>query len=189
MSEDLRNIINRFRSRESPSLMMSVIPDPDVMEILESRFPNDPLEHLGNFRIPDFQRPSVWTQEQEIKLIENIWRGIPIGTYSVNMIPPMNGDDLAQYSELLLDGQQRVRAIVNYCNDEFPVFNRLFSELSKADKRYFKQMKFPHCETQYTDWNEIKEYYDTMNFSGIAHSPDMRATAGYRRPPHNPPSP
>lgn len=181
MTENLRDIIPRFRTRETPSILTSILPSPDLDVMVSQLMPNDTLEHLSNFRLPEFQRPAVWTQPQETRLIESIWRGIPIGTYSVNRLSPTD-ERYQEFSELLLDGQQRVRAIVNYINDEFPVFNRLYSELSPSDKAFFKQSKFAHCETSFTDWNSIREYYDTMNFGGVAHEPEMKATQGYRRP-------
>ena len=82
MTEDLRNIISRYRTREAPSLITSLIQSPDLDFIVSQLRPDDTLEHLGPFRLPEFQRPAVWSQAQEARLIESVWRGIPIGTYS-----------------------------------------------------------------------------------------------------------
>lgn len=41
---------------------------------------------LGRFVLPNFQRPPVWTREQQVRFIESCWMGLPIGVYVYNEV-------------------------------------------------------------------------------------------------------
>lgn len=122
-----------------------------------------------DFKIPDFQRPLVWTREQKIKLIESLWVGIPIGTYTVN---ESNNPD---FDRLLIDGQQRINAIKEYVNDVFPAYGLFYSECDRIEKRRFNNCQFPCYITQSDDIEYLKNYYNLMNFGGTAHKESERA--------------
>jgi uncharacterized protein with ParB-like and HNH nuclease domain len=77
---------------------------------------------LGRFILPPFQRPLVWTHQQQVRLIESIWSGLPIGAYVYNRAALDNACDC-----WLLDGQQRITAILAYMNGEFEVFDWRFT--------------------------------------------------------------
>jgi len=83
----------------------------------EDRFPNPKgLRTVMGMILPEWQRPFVWTDRQCISFIESAWRGVPLGTYTLNM---RMGSPFDGY---LIDGQQRMRAIERYLSDEYPVF-------------------------------------------------------------------
>jgi hypothetical protein len=135
--------------------------------------PRPGMRRIMGFNIPEFQRGLVWSEEKQVSLIESAWNGIPIGTFSINVLP----DDVHHpFDGLLLDGQQRMHAIERYLNDEFPVHGYLWSELTKSDKLRFKNsVHFPHYEVSSKDEMFLREYYDLMNFGGVAHEPEDRA--------------
>jgi uncharacterized protein with ParB-like and HNH nuclease domain len=58
---------------------------------------------MGYF-LPSWQRGLIWTEAQKIKLIESIWHGLNIGTYTFNRSKTFGG----QFDNLLIDGQQRL---------------------------------------------------------------------------------
>ncbi|WP_425354940.1 DUF262 domain-containing protein [Oceaniglobus trochenteri] len=64
-----------------------------------AQFAHLPDRQVMGFRLPSWQRPLVWTEAQMVRLIESLWLGIPIGTYSyvLNDDPATDG--------LLIDGQ------------------------------------------------------------------------------------
>lgn len=77
----------------------------------------------GQIRIPQFQRPFIWSPEQTAKLIDSIVKGFPIGTFifwrttesmrTVRIIgnselPPTRDGDAYLY---ILDGQQRITSL------------------------------------------------------------------------------
>jgi hypothetical protein len=122
------------------------------------------------FILPSWQRPLVWTEQQQVRFLESAWRGLNLGTYTYNMTndPATDG--------LLIDGQQRMYAIEQYLADAFPVFGYRWSELSEPDTRRFDMsIKFCCYITETTDEDYLREYYDLMNFGGVAHTEDQRA--------------
>lgn len=136
----------------------------------EGRISNTGHRMVMGYRLPSWQRPFVWTQDQSVKLIESLWLGINIGTYTFNR---SHKDD--NYDDLLIDGQQRMKAIEDYINDAFPVFGYKWSEVTKVDKRSFNGRHF-HCYvTQRDDDEYLRGYYNMMNFSGTAHTEGQRA--------------
>lgn len=166
----IRDDIMTFDFRESNSLISSVLLSDIDTEYFDGYYADDDLEHLSKFRLPVFQRPAVWSMEQNIRLIENIWRGIPIGSYSVNVGEFGGANDM-----LLLDGQQRIRAIILYVNDGFRVFGKLYSELSQKDYRFFSTAKFSKHETRFSNEQDMRDYYNAMNFGGVNHTESQRA--------------
>lgn len=122
------------------------------------------------FILPEWQRGFVWTQDQSVALIESIWRGIPIGTYSfvLKAGSPFDG--------YLVDGQQRMYALEQYVTNKFPVFGATYSELSSTDRRRFMMSHFP-CYTIERDVDEkyLREYYNLLNFGGVNHTEQDRA--------------
>lgn len=125
---------------------------------------------IGGYRLPDFQRPLVWTEEQDILLIESIWDGMDIGSYAVveDLTNPKNDG-------LLLDGQQRLNALFRYQNNEFPVRGYLWAELTDTDRREFKRSTFPRVTLRSPSEETMKTYYNRMNFSGVRHTMDQQA--------------
>jgi len=89
----------------------------------------DGERRLGRFILPPFQRPAVWAQAQQIRFLESLWGGLPLGSYVWNRSydAPTDG--------WLLDGQQRWGALIAYTADEFPVFGYRYSELSPPERR------------------------------------------------------
>lgn len=123
------------------------------------------------YNLPSWQRPFVWTKSQSVKLIESVWLGLNIGTYTFN-----RSHENAAFDNLLIDGQQRLRTIEMYLTDCFSVFGYLWSEIPRPEQRDFQSRHF-HCFiTESTDETYLREYYDMMNFGGTAHEESQRAT-------------
>lgn len=159
----------------SSSVMASIYGDRsmsrDEIDRLCERSPGQ-FEWLGAFVLPPFQRPPVWTLEQNVKLIESIWLGYDIGRYTII-------DTWGRYnkwSDCLIDGQQRIRAIISYRNDEFPVFGCRFSELSLPESREFDNTVFPRAavSNEMTE-AEYRDIYNRLNYGGTIHTEAQRA--------------
>jgi len=124
------------------------------------------------YRLPAWQRPFVWTDSQKIKLIESLWLGLNIGTYTFNR----SRHECSEYDNLLIDGQQRMKAIEDYLADQFPVFGCVWSETTAIDKRGFETSRHFHCHiTESTDDAYLRGYYNMMNFGGVSHVESERA--------------
>lgn len=122
---------------------------------------------LGAFILPPFQRPPVWTREQKVRLIESILDELPVPPYVVNR-------DLEAgyvYDRWLLDGQQRVTAILDFINGEFPVRGVRFPDVGKGDHFWFLTRPLHCLETELRDEALLREVYDRLAYGGTPHVP------------------
>lgn len=117
--------------------------------------------------LPDFQRPPVWSQAQQVRFIESIWGGLPIGAYVYNRAQDGDGPT----DNWLLDGQQRITALMAYVDDAFPVLGHLYSEITEIDRRRFGMREFPALETRIDDVDQLREVYDRLAYGGTPHEP------------------
>jgi hypothetical protein len=123
---------------------------------------------LGWFVLPPFQRPPVWTEKQKVRFVESCWMDLPIGVFIYNRTEDMH----SPHDAWLLDGQQRVTAVLGYMADEFPVFGSLFSELTEVDHRVWDMTtSFACMETNIDDEGQLREVYDRLAYGGTPHDP------------------
>lgn len=134
---------------------------------------------LGNFVLPPFQRPPVWTLEQKVALIESIWNRLPIGSYVVNRVEAAGYGSPAD--NLLLDGQQRITALLDYVADAFPVMGYRWSELTDADQKTFSMIPMGYLECKLTDMDQIEEVYNRLAYGGTPHEPKDAETETFWR--------
>jgi len=66
---------------------------------------------------PDFQRRGVWSTQAKSYLMDTILTGKPIP--KILMTQPLK--DIR--SKKIIDGQQRLRSIIEYCGDSFTIYN------------------------------------------------------------------
>jgi hypothetical protein len=128
------------------------------------------------FKLPSWQRPEVWSDEQSTRFIESIWLGVGIGSYMVNF--RQGGED--ENHLLLLDGQQRLRAIERYWRGELAIpgedgVRHRWTDLDEPEQRQFLRIPFPWIMTEYQTELELREAYNRHNFGGTAHSLEQRA--------------
>jgi hypothetical protein len=134
---------------------------------------------LGWFVLPPFQRPPVWTREQQVRFVESCWLGLPIGAFIFNRTTRYN----TRFDNWLLDGQQRVTAVYAYLNDEFPVLGYRFSELSPSDyRRWGMSVQFGCLQTCINDEAKLRDIYDRLAYGGTPHKPKPSETTKARRP-------
>lgn len=142
-----------------------------VMSFLQSRTreeaPTPPgCRRLGWFVLPPFQRPPVWTLEQKVRFVESAWLGLPIGAFIWNEAYG------TRFDQWLLDGQQRITAILEYTADTFPVFGYHFSELTEVDHRGWDMaVAFPCLKTNIADEAQLRDVYDRLAYGGTPHEP------------------
>lgn len=122
------------------------------------------------YQLPSWQRPLVWTMEQNVSFMESLWRGVPCGTWTFNRFYGK-----PELDDLLIDGQQRLNAIEEYLSDGFPVFGYRWSEITRVDRRVFDTIVFPSYITETDDESYLRQYYNMMNFGGTAHKEGERA--------------
>ena len=132
-------------------------------------FEGNPRVVMG-YQLPSWQRPSVWTRDQEVSFMKSVWKGVPLGTWTFNRTT--HGCPL---DDLLIDGQQRLTALENYLMDAFPVLGYKWSEVTVVDRRFFQNLTFGSYITETKDEDYLRGYYNMMNFGGTAHTEDQRA--------------
>ena len=126
---------------------------------------------MGYF-LPSWQRGVVWDDHRQVKLIESLWLGINIGTYTFNRSKDHGGI----YDNLLIDGHQRMHSIERYIKDAFPVFGYRWSEVTRIDQRAFSNSSHFHAYiTDSEDEQYLRNYYNMMNFGGVAHTEGQKA--------------
>jgi uncharacterized protein with ParB-like and HNH nuclease domain len=121
---------------------------------------------LGRFILPPFQRPPVWTREQQVKLIESIWLRLPIGSFFYNEAPLGHETD-----QWLIDGQQRITALLSYIAGDFDVFGHRWQNLPRVDQRSFEMSHFPCVQLGMTDRDKLEDIYNRLAYGGTAHEP------------------
>lgn len=119
---------------------------------------------------PPFQRGSVWTEVQKQAWIESILMDIGLPSIFVNRFPrkhPIYG-----YRDVVIDGQQRLRATAEFMQDKFRVRGELWSEQDLPFQRGFRMSmgvtSVVYCafETE----RECVELYLKLLKAGTAHT-------------------
>lgn len=134
------------------------------------------------YKLPEWQRPEVWADDQCIRFLESVWLGVGIGSFMVNH--STRADDAHM---ILLDGQQRLRAIERYWDGELAVTGddgvaRCWRELTEKEQAHFLRIPFPWVETSYSDDAQLREAYNRHNFGGTSHTLEQRAKQGQSCP-------
>jgi hypothetical protein len=115
---------------------------------------------------PDFQRRQVWTQAARIMLIDTILRGVPMPKiFTWNEI--VGGSTHRR----VIDGQQRIGAILGFLRDEFaldhpydgPHAGLRFSQLPAAEQTRFLRYQIDFNEALEFDEAEVREVYSRVN--------------------------
>ncbi len=95
---------------------------------------------------PWYQRRSIWTRPQKAYLINTILEQKPIpAIYIRHALDLEKGKSIRE----IVDGQQRIRSILEFCNDEFSVRHpqttsrKSFSQLNKSQRETFLLTSIP----------------------------------------------
>lgn len=115
---------------------------------------------------PDFQRNEVWTQAAQIMLIDTILKGIPIPKIYIKSIVQNE-----KTYRIVVDGQQRLTAILKFIHDELPLkkpyqgeyLNMKYSELPEDVHDDFIRYKIDINEIFNPSDEEIRDLYSRVN--------------------------
>ncbi|MNK58665.1 hypothetical protein D3C87_777550 [compost metagenome] len=122
-----------------------------------------------NFDAP-YQRGLVWSLEQKVRLIDSLWTGLGIPAVYVREHEITSDNAWME----IVDGKQRVSAILEYFNDGFPYRGYRFSELPLAVQRRFASIGVGIVRVHDVTDAEVEEIYDRINFCGVPHKPEDR---------------
>ena len=131
---------------------------------------------------PEFQRGQVWNLAQKQQLIYSILSGIPIGTFFINETfiehPSLPGeanlDEMYRLNDVLFDGMQRFLAIFEFLSGKFEItwggYTGTIVDFQPSLRRHILRYSVSLIQTDFTDWNELIDYYILINKGGIAHT-------------------
>lgn len=127
------------------------------------------------YKLPEWQRKEKWSDDQCIKFIQSLYKGINPGAFMFNMSSVNHALDL-----ILLDGQQRLRALERYLTGDLAVpgddgIAHLWTDLEEGEQAHLKRMLFGSCVTHYSTEEECVTAYNLHNFGGTPHAEDERA--------------
>lgn len=138
---------------------------------------------VGPWFLPPFQRSLAWNERQKIRFVESALLGVSLGSLvvvdAINCPMPAR-DRFAITDRWLLDGQQRVSALLAYRADEISIFQgseceHRWSDLGLIERRRFSHIQIGLMKVQTDDADYCREVYNRLNFGGTAHTEDQRA--------------
>ncbi len=97
---------------------------------------------------PNYQRSYVWSDADRERLLDSVFRGLTIGEFI--FISDRDEDD---YRYEILDGQQRLTALIDFVLNKFTYKGFYYNELSVADQDHFGNV--------YATWVELDGKYLT----------------------------
>lgn len=115
---------------------------------------------------PDFQRGHVWSEQQQIRYIEFILRG----GHSSKVIYWNHPGWMKSWKGdmVLVDGKQRLSAVLRFLDNEIPAFGALRSE-------YTDNLRLTHAEFRMNvndlkTRSEVLQWYLDLNAGGVVHT-------------------
>jgi len=114
----------------------------------------------------DFQRREVWSRSAQMMLIDTILQNIPMPKMLVSTV--LRGDSTYR---IVIDGQQRIRAILGFIRGEFPLgapyrgpFQQTrFDDLSTDAQRCILRYTLDFNEITDADDEQLREIYSRVN--------------------------
>ena len=139
---------------------------------LRINFNNSTIESLihtyYNFGInmnPNYQRDYVWTMKDKVLLIDSIFNNIEIGKIALIHYSTFTWME-SGYGYEILDGKQRLNALIEFYEDRFSYMGKYYSDLSGMDKYTFKNHPIAIGNIEESDKKVILKYFLMLNRTG-----------------------
>lgn len=124
---------------------------------------------LGRFPLPSWQRGLVWTLEQNRHFIDSVFQGFDLGSIMVNYWEADDKGIMRPMSDVLLDGQQRTNAVIEFTRNAYCYEGFYWNDLNRNEQRNFLETSIGLKTTRYFDEPILKRVYNHLNFSGTHH--------------------
>lgn len=119
---------------------------------------------FGVNKDPDYQRDLVWTEEDNISLIDSIFNNIDIGKFTFIKLP-FKGR--TSYSYEILDGKQRMNALLMFFEGRYKYKGKTFQELHPLDQSHISNYGVLIAEISENMTNKQKyNYFLKLNTGG-----------------------
>lgn len=132
--------------------------DPDVLtvsDLLSCKAKNQ----LG--ANPEYQRGNVWSLAQKRRLVDSVFRGYPIPLIYLHYISESAGKYTTANFEII-DGQQRINALSEFCEGQFKLFNPQADEAEARFPEFIKRQPCPWGGCRFSDLSEtLKDQFLT----------------------------
>ena len=115
----------------------------------------------NHYSVPDYQREYVWTEEDKVKLVDSIFRNIDIGKFVF-----VHNSYHDEYLYQILDGKQRIRAILVFYENRFPYRGKFFNDLSVRDQNWFCDKTIAVAEVERASKQDLLRYFIILNTAG-----------------------
>ncbi len=128
---------------------------------------------------PEYQREAgAWSVEKEQLLIDSLMSGFDIPKIYFHVL---DEGSLKKYA--VVDGKQRLTAIVNFMNDEFPISSgpnadSLYSSLSGDDQDIFREIQLDIVEISNSDVIDIEDLFFRLNNGEALNNAEKRNAFG-----------
>lgn len=120
---------------------------------------------------PDFQRGHVWSKDNQIKFIEFILKGgkSPPLYFNSPCYRQSSSENKLPDTIVLVDGKQRLNAILSFINNEIPVFGYYLNDFE--DKVFLlRHFSISYYINSLQTRKEVLQWYLELNEGHIAHS-------------------
>ena len=177
-----------LQARTSPLTINTLVHSLRSLNAEDARlqYPCAPRFVMG-LPLAPWQREFKWSMEQVQRFITSAWTGVHLGSYIVTATDlrtedaGFHGVEFLPLSNMVIDGQQRLKALELYLNDQVPVPDVsgvpvLWREVAPVDRRRFLNTVFSRSEIPLLPEPELRGFYDTLNFGGVPHTAEERAT-------------
>lgn len=126
---------------------------------------------------PDFQRGYVWTVSQQIAFIEGMLRGtVGNSQMIITLNCPFHANELDPNQDIsgycIIDGLQRVTAILDFIDGKFKVFNKYSAKDLDGSKFSLRRKNIKVQIFGFTRKVDLLKYYIDINSGGTVHSDD-----------------
>jgi hypothetical protein len=142
----------------------------DAVSIVHSNSILDSVIHKyydGTDMDPEYQRGDVWELADKIALIDSIFNNIDIGKLTFIRLP--YSDTGPSYE--VLDGKQRLRAIIDFFEGRFQYGGKRFCDLHPRDRHHFESYHILYAETEGLTLTQKCEYFLKLNTAGKPQDP------------------
>ena len=131
--------------------------------------------------VTTWARGLEWNLGQKSRFITAVWSGADLGSYLTNdwYEPVIGSRALAENSEILVDGQQRLHSLEEYLLDRLAIPDaqgqpRIWSELGNGERRRFLSTIFAHARVSSGEEVALRKMYDLCAQGVVSRSFDQR---------------
>lgn len=121
--------------------------------------------HFGVNFDPEYQRDYVWETQDKVDLIESIFTNVDIGKFVYIQYETRKWVETG-YGFEILDGKQRLKALIEFYEDRLEWRGRKFSDLSFRDQIHFTNYPVVFAEVKGLTKEQTLKYFLLVNTAG-----------------------